>query len=111
MDEQEEIIRRLKKIAEDMQCVVFVLSQLKRSAERRLWHYPKMTDFESHDALDKFADVIWLLYRPSYYDRKANPKFAQIYPARSENICGSFTALYYEPEYTAFYDSGEIGKK
>lgn len=111
MDEQEEIIRRLKKIAEDMQCVVFVLSQLKRSAERRLWHYPKMADFESHVALDKYADVIFLLYRPSYYDRKANSKYAQIFPARSENICGIFTSLDYEPEYAAFYDSGEIGKK
>ena len=105
LNEQEEVIRRFKKMAEDLQCVVFVLSQLKRTAERRIRHYPKAADFESHIALEKYADVILLLYRQNYYDRKANSKWAEIRVERSKNSCCTWTHIGYEPEYAAFQDS------
>ena len=108
VEEQEEIIRRLKKLAEDLQCVVFVVSQLKRSADRRPGHYPKASDFEAHIALDKYADTIWILYRPGYYDHKANPRIANIFAVRSKGKCYSGTVLGYKPEYAAFLNYGGL---
>ena len=100
--EEEEILIRLKDIAVDFNCVVFVLSQLNRSVERRKKHFPCVADFPSQEALDKYADVILFLYRPHYYYLDEDEKIATVYVSRSTNKCGVGTSIGYYPECPGF---------
>ena len=99
---QEEVLRRLKEMAVELNCVVFVLSQLNRSAERRKKHFPIVADFPSHDALDMYADIILLLYRAHYYYTKEDEGLSTVFVARSKAKCGLGTTIRFCPEVPCF---------
>lgn len=63
-----EIILSLKRLAQELDIPVIVLSQLSRDLEWRADHRPMLADF-MEDCVPNIADTVWFLYRDAYYDK------------------------------------------
>lgn len=61
------IIKSIKKMAEELDCAVLLLSQLSRTPERRCDHRPRLSDLRTYDGIEQDVDVIIFLYRDDYY--------------------------------------------
>ncbi len=57
----------IKAMAKELKVPVVVLSQLSRATEGRGDNIPKLSDLRDSGAIEQDADVVLLLYRPSYY--------------------------------------------
>lgn len=57
----------IKAMAKELEVPVMVLSQLSRATEGRGDNVPKLSDLRDSGAIEQDADVVLLLYRPSYY--------------------------------------------
>jgi replicative DNA helicase len=57
----------IKAMAKELDVPVIVLSQLSRATEGRSDFIPKLSDLRDSGAIEQDADVVLLLYRPSYY--------------------------------------------
>lgn len=82
-----DICRQLKNLATQLHIPALVLAQLNRSTESRNDKRPMMGDLRDSGELEEHADLIALLHRPGYYDRK-NPDIqlvAEVIIAKQRN--------------------------
>lgn len=82
-----EICRQLKELATQLKIPALVLAQLNRSTETRNDKRPMMGDLRDSGELEEHADLIALLHRPGYYDRR-NPDIqlvAEVIIAKQRN--------------------------
>lgn len=70
VQEISEIARALKSLARELRVPVIALSQLSRLVERRDDKRPILSDLRESGSIEAEADLVMLLYRPKYYDRK-----------------------------------------
>lgn len=61
-----EVSRRLKILADELQCPIVVLSQLSRASERRSDGRPQLSDLRDTGALEQDADVVGFLHREKH---------------------------------------------
>ncbi|MDH3981319.1 MAG: replicative DNA helicase [Kiritimatiellaceae bacterium] len=59
----------VKAMAKELDVPVIVLSQLSRAAESTGDNIPKLSHLRDSGAIEQDADMVWLLYRPSYYSK------------------------------------------
>ena len=67
-----ETCRQLKGLAVELGIPALVLAQLNRGTESRNDKRPMMSDLRDSGELEEHADLVALIHRPGYYDRK-NP--------------------------------------
>ena len=65
-----EIVLGLKNMSKRLDCAVVLFSQLSRDVEKRDDKRPMKSDLRDSGNIEEHADVIILLYRPNYYDKK-----------------------------------------
>lgn len=59
----------LKKLSQELNVPIVILSQLSRGIDNRIAHHPILQDFKENLGIEQFIDTVMLLYRDSY------PKF------------------------------------
>ena len=64
--------RDLRALAKDLGAHVIVLCQLNRKVEDRDPPVPGLADLRDSGNLEEHADNVWFIYRPAYYDEKAD---------------------------------------
>jgi replicative DNA helicase len=94
----------LKELAEELDCPVLVILQLKRTVEYREDHMPCIADFAHEQIVEKYADEILLLYREAYYDPYADLSKAVIKLARHKYLWNMNIPMRFDTEVFAFRD-------
>ncbi|MCF7848584.1 MAG: replicative DNA helicase [Kiritimatiellales bacterium] len=97
----------IKAMAKELQVPVLVLSQLSRNAESRTDNIPKLSDLRDSGAIEQDADVVMLLYRPSYYkhgDERNEDNRAVVDVAKHRNGPTGTVEMAFIKEWTRFTD-------
>lgn len=69
-----DVLRGLKILARELHLPVLALAQLPNGLERRHDKRPLLSDFESSEPVDQFADTVLFLYRDEFYDPETDDK-------------------------------------
>lgn len=78
------ISERLKKLAEEVNVPIIILSELPLEVERRLDHKPHLHDLKEY-GIEKYSDNIIFIYREDYYNKNSDFKnIVVIYVAKSK---------------------------
>ena len=81
----EEISKRLKKLAEDTNIPIIILSRVPKEIEERTDHKPSRADLKNY-GITKYADTIMFLYRDDYYNADSEKKnISEVIVAKSKN--------------------------
>lgn len=59
----------LKKLSQESNVPIIILSQLSRGIDNRTDHHPILQDFRNYSGIEVDADIIMFLYRDSYYTK------------------------------------------
>ncbi|MBU6429208.1 MAG: replicative DNA helicase [Cyanobacteria bacterium REEB65] len=88
-DNREQIVadisRNLKALARSMSIPVLALAQLNREVEKRADKTPMLSDLRESGSIEQDADVVFLLYRPEYYNENDKPGVAEVIVAKNRN--------------------------
>jgi len=98
----------IKAMAKELEVPVMVLSQLSRATEGRGDNIPKLSDLRDSGAIEQDADVVMLLYRPSYYqhgDERNQDKRAKVDIAKYRHGATGVVDMIFNNEYTRFEDA------
>lgn len=97
----------VKGMAKELDVPVIVLSQLSRATEGRGDNIPKLSDLRDSGAIEQDADVVLLLYRPSYYqhgDDRNTDKRAIVDVAKFRHGATGEVKMIFNNEWTRFED-------
>jgi replicative DNA helicase len=101
----------IKAMAKELGVPVIVLSQLSRATEQRGGeNIPKLSDLRDSGAIEQDADVVLLLYRPSYYkhgDDRNTDNLAIVDVAKFRHGSTGEVKMNFIKEYTRFEDRVE----
>lgn len=87
-DNFNDVLNRLRILANKYGLVIFILSQISRSVERRIDNRPLLADLSSSGNLEYISDVVILLYRDGYYNEKNNTITEVIVSKNRYGACG-----------------------
>jgi replicative DNA helicase len=88
----DDICQQLREYAKTRGVPVVLLSQLNRKADERDSHEPRLSDLRDSGGIEQVADVVLLLYRPSYYMQREfdadTPDDGESYIIVAKQRCG-----------------------
>ncbi|MBI3945723.1 MAG: replicative DNA helicase [Armatimonadetes bacterium] len=122
VQEVSEIARSLKNLARELEVPVMALSQLSRAVERRDDKRPILSDLRESGSIEAEADLVMMLFRPSYYKYESPDTDAeqreegaervdetQLIIAKHRNGPTGTVDLLFLPDYAKFEDKAEEG--
>lgn len=93
----------IKRLAKDLNVVMFVLVQLNREVEKREDHRPRISDLRESGAIEQDADVILFPYRPAVYGEKTDfPTDVELIIAKNRDGNKGTVKLKFEPDFVRF---------
>ena len=101
------ISRSLKSLAVELDVPVIALSQLNRQAEQGSdkGSRPQLSHLRESGSIEQDADVVMLLYRPSYYNKEASTDEAEVIIAKQRNGPTGTVKLVFNSAYARFVDA------
>ncbi|WP_421377960.1 replicative DNA helicase [Bacillus salacetis] len=96
------ITRELKQMAKQYQVPIILLSQLSRAVEQRGDKRPMMSDLRDSGSIEQDADIVMLLYRDEYYNRKTEERTTEVNLAKHRNGPVGLVKLNFIKEYSWF---------
>lgn len=98
------ILRELKMLSWEMDCPVFVLSNISRKVDGRRERRPQLTDLMDFRLAEQYADMILFLYRKSYYEvTDGSPSEAEVIIARQTAGFPGTAFLMFDPATMRFF--------
>lgn len=102
-EEVSRISRGLKNIARELDCPVYVASQLNRDLERRSNKRPILADLRDSGAVEQDANLVLFVYRDEvYHPESADRGIAELIIAKHRGGPTGTVRLRYDPEFTWF---------
>lgn len=80
-----EITSELKRMAQEFDCPIVLLSQLSRKTEDRIDKRPLLSDLKDSGAIEQDANIVLFLYREAYYDKDTDDKSLEVTIAKSRD--------------------------
>lgn len=97
----EEVIIRLKTLAQELNVTIIMLSQLSEESESKEDKRPTLVDLENSSEIVNYVDIIMFVYREDYYDMASEKKnIAEIIIAKNKRgTTGTVELLDIKPIY------------
>jgi replicative DNA helicase len=105
-----EACKQLRALGKELGCPVILLAQLSRAIEgneRKQNRRPEMADLRGSGEIEQSADMIWFIYRDSYYENAGlapNEDLAEIIVRKSRNGRQGIVELQWLPTIVKFKD-------
>lgn len=105
----EKIMKKLKEIAKENSCTVFITSQLSRALETRVDKRPMLFDLRDSGGIENISDVVMFIYRDEYYNRYDDENYlinkgtAEIIVAKNKFGPTGTCHLLFRPQITKFF--------
>lgn len=109
--------KELRALGKELGCPVLLLSQLSRQPEgndRKKNRRPELSDLRSSGEIEQSADMVWFIYRDSYYEQAGlspDQDLAEIIVRKSRNGRQGIVLLEWYPEIVKFKDVDNFHKK
>lgn len=109
-DRVSEIVHDLREVGRKFNVPVIALAQLSRAVERREIKEPMLSDLNASGKIEAESDVVIMLYRPSYYERKGDEEMlkpgeideVKMIAAKNRNGETGFVTAGFLPHYCRF---------
>ena len=96
----ENITRDLKLLAEELNVPILVTAPISRDVDNRKNARPMLCDIRDTEALEKYGDIIAMLYRDEYYDPDTDDRgIAEIIVTKHKNGPVGTVKMLFEPQY------------
>lgn len=103
-DSVNDVLERLRNLANQYKVVIFLLSQISRSVEYRMDNRPILADLSGSSNLGYISDIVLLLYRDNYYNSKVKDTTTEIIISKNRYGAVGITHLDYDKEKSRFID-------
>ena len=102
------IITDLKLLAEELNVPILVTGPISRDVENRVNPRPKLSDILETDYLEKYSDIVAMIYRDEYYDPDTIDRgIAEIIVSKHKNGPLGTVKMLFEPQYGRFRNLAE----
>ena len=97
------LAKSLKRMAEELNVPVIVISQLSKDVEKRRNKRPMLSDIRDFESLEVYSDIITMIYRDEYYNPESEDRgIAEIITCKHRNGPLGTVKLLFEPQFTRY---------
>ena len=97
------LAKSLKKMAEELNVPLIIISQLSKDVEKRRNNRPMLSDIRDFEPLEVYSDIITMIYRDEYYNPETEDRgITEIITCKHRNGPLGTVKLLFEPQFTRY---------
>ena len=97
------LAKSLKRMAEELNVPVIIISQLSKDVEKRRNKRPMLSDIRDFEPLEVYSDIITMIYRDEYYNPETEDRgIAEMITCKHRNGPLGTVKLLFEPQFTRY---------
>ncbi len=97
------LTKSLKRMAEELNVPVIIISQLSKDVEKRKNKRPMLSDMRDFEPLEVYSDIITMIYRDEYYNPETEDRgITEIITCKHRNGPLGTVKLLFEPQFTRY---------